>query len=109
MATDAASNADTIVLIHGLWLTPLCWEKWVDHYKSKGFNVLAPSWPGMEGEHFVQKVSLAVEVMHARSIGPYSQVTEGGVINFVEWYCHTIENELGGKPAAPPMLVAVAS
>jgi len=31
MATDAASNADTIVLIHGLWLTPLCWEKWVDH------------------------------------------------------------------------------
>jgi pimeloyl-ACP methyl ester carboxylesterase len=50
MATDAASNADTIVLIHGLWLTPLCWEKWVDHYQSKGFNVLAPSWPGMEGE-----------------------------------------------------------
>ena len=41
--------------------------------------------------------------------GPYSQVTEGGVINFVEWYCHTIENELGGKSAAPPMLVAVAS
>lgn len=50
MATDAASNADTIVLIHGLWLTPLCWEKWVDHYQSKGFNVVAPSWPGMEGE-----------------------------------------------------------
>ena len=50
MATDAASNADTIVLIHGLWLTPLCWEKWVDHYQTKGFNVLAPSWPGMEGE-----------------------------------------------------------
>ncbi len=50
MATDAASSADTIVLIHGLWLTPLCWENWVDHYKSKGFNVLAPSWPGMEGD-----------------------------------------------------------
>jgi alpha-beta hydrolase superfamily lysophospholipase len=50
MATDAASSADTIVLIHGLWLTPLSWEKWIDHYKSKGFNVLAPAWPGMEGD-----------------------------------------------------------
>ena len=41
--------------------------------------------------------------------GPYSQVSEGGVINFVEWYCHTIENELGGKAMRPPTLVAVAS
>jgi len=50
MPTEAASSADTIVLIHGLWLTPLSWEKWIDHYKSKGFNVLAPAWPGMEGD-----------------------------------------------------------
>jgi Rieske 2Fe-2S family protein len=41
--------------------------------------------------------------------GPYSHLTEGGVINFVEWYCHTIEREFGEKTAPPPMLVAVAS
>src|SRR5437764_12349421 len=41
---------DTIVLVHGLWLNPLSWEKWSEHYKAKGFNVLAPAWPGMEGE-----------------------------------------------------------
>jgi Rieske 2Fe-2S family protein len=41
--------------------------------------------------------------------GPYSHLTEGGVINFVEWYCHTIERELGEQKAPPPMLVAVAS
>jgi hypothetical protein len=23
---------DTIVLIHGLWMTPLSWEHWVGHY-----------------------------------------------------------------------------
>jgi pimeloyl-ACP methyl ester carboxylesterase len=40
---------DTIVLIHGLWMTPLSWEHWSDRYKSRGYNVLAPSWPGMEG------------------------------------------------------------
>ena len=50
MATDGANAPDTIVLVHGLWLTPLSWEKWIDHYKSKDYNVLAPAWPGMEGD-----------------------------------------------------------
>src|SRR6266704_1924880 len=49
MATDA-NAPDTIVLIHGLWLTPFSWEKWIDRYKSKGYNVIAPAWPGMEGD-----------------------------------------------------------
>ncbi|MEV4626956.1 alpha/beta fold hydrolase [Micromonospora sp. NPDC049523] len=44
------SSADTIVLIHGLWMTPRSWEQWVDHYSRAGFRVLAPAWPGMEGE-----------------------------------------------------------
>ena len=37
---------DTIVLIHGLWLTARSWEHWAERYKSRGYNVLAPSWPG---------------------------------------------------------------
>jgi pimeloyl-ACP methyl ester carboxylesterase len=41
---------DTIVLVHGLWLTPRSWERWVDRYTSRGYRVLAPAWPGMEGE-----------------------------------------------------------
>ena len=27
---------DTIVLIHGLWMTPRSWEKWVERYEGKG-------------------------------------------------------------------------
>lgn len=38
-----------IVLIHGLWMTPLSWEKWVDRYTQNGHLVIAPSWPGFEG------------------------------------------------------------
>jgi non-heme chloroperoxidase len=49
-ATADPTGTDTIVLVHGLWLTPLSWEKWIDRYKSRGYNVLAPAWPGMEGE-----------------------------------------------------------
>jgi pimeloyl-ACP methyl ester carboxylesterase len=40
----------TIVLIHGLWLTPRSWERWSERYEDLGYRVLAPSWPGMESE-----------------------------------------------------------
>jgi len=41
---------DTIVLIHGFWVTPRSWEHWVEHYQSRGFQVLAPAYPGFEVE-----------------------------------------------------------
>ena len=48
---DAAPAAPkpTIVLVHGLWLTPLSWEGWQQRFESKGYTVLAPAWPGLEG------------------------------------------------------------
>jgi alpha-beta hydrolase superfamily lysophospholipase len=39
--------ADTVVLIHGLYLTPLSWEHWVSHYEKRGFTVVTPSYPGI--------------------------------------------------------------
>jgi len=47
---DPTRPAGTIVLIHGLWLTPRGWEHWVDRYSKLGYEVLAPAWPGMEVE-----------------------------------------------------------
>ena len=45
------SNApDTIVLIHGFWVTPRSWEDWITHYEAKGYTVLAPAYPGFEVE-----------------------------------------------------------
>ena len=41
---------DTIVLIHGLWMTARSWEHWVPHYEKRGFRVLTPTYPGMEVE-----------------------------------------------------------
>ncbi|MGH1564282.1 alpha/beta hydrolase [Mumia sp. DW29H23] len=41
---------DTIVLVHGLWMTPRSWEGWVDYYGAKGFTVLTPGYPGFEIE-----------------------------------------------------------
>ena len=39
------SGPDTIVLIHGLWMTPLSWEKWIERFEARGYKVIAPSWP----------------------------------------------------------------
>jgi pimeloyl-ACP methyl ester carboxylesterase len=41
---------DTIVLIHGFWVTPRSWEDWIAHYEAKGFRVVAPAYPGFEVE-----------------------------------------------------------
>jgi pimeloyl-ACP methyl ester carboxylesterase len=48
--TADTTNANTIVLIHGLWVTPRSWEKWVEHYEERGYRVLAPAYPGLEAE-----------------------------------------------------------
>jgi pimeloyl-ACP methyl ester carboxylesterase len=48
--TANPTTPDTIVLIHGLWMTPLSWEHWVDRYTSRGYTVHAPAWPGMDGD-----------------------------------------------------------
>src|ERR1700748_3618452 len=43
--------SDTVVLIHGLWMTPFAWEHWVERYEARGFTVLTPGYPGIgQGE-----------------------------------------------------------
>jgi pimeloyl-ACP methyl ester carboxylesterase len=43
------ARPDTIVFIHGLWMTALSWEHWTARYTARGFRVIAESWPGMDG------------------------------------------------------------
>jgi pimeloyl-ACP methyl ester carboxylesterase len=45
-----SQSPDTILFIHGLWLTPRSWEDFAARYESRGYRVLAPGWPGTEGE-----------------------------------------------------------
>lgn len=48
--TGNGTTPDTIVLIHGLWMTPRSWEEWVPYYEGKGYRVLTPTYPGFEVE-----------------------------------------------------------
>jgi pimeloyl-ACP methyl ester carboxylesterase len=48
MTMTQPARPDTVVLIHGLWMTPLSWEHWIERYRGRGYRVLAPAWPGMD-------------------------------------------------------------
>jgi pimeloyl-ACP methyl ester carboxylesterase len=34
---------DTIVLVHGFWVTARSWENWITRYEAQGYRVLAPA------------------------------------------------------------------
>ncbi|TBN56098.1 alpha/beta hydrolase [Glaciihabitans arcticus] len=38
----------TIVLIHGLWMTPSSWDTWAERYRAAGHTVVVPGWPGID-------------------------------------------------------------
>jgi pimeloyl-ACP methyl ester carboxylesterase len=44
------ASPDTIVLIHGFWVTPRSWEHWKSRFESRGYTVLTPGYPGFEVE-----------------------------------------------------------
>ncbi len=40
----------TIVLIHGLWMTPKSWDGWKARYEAAGYSVVVPAWPGVSDD-----------------------------------------------------------
>lgn len=38
----------TIVFLHGAWVTPECWGPFRGYFEEKGFQTLAPAWPGKD-------------------------------------------------------------
>src|SRR5918999_5263745 len=78
---------DTIVLVHGFWVTPRSWEDWIAHYESKGYRVLAPAYPGFEVE---------VEALNADPT-PIEKVTVPQIVE-------RLESVIGGGDR-PPILM----
>jgi pimeloyl-ACP methyl ester carboxylesterase len=78
---NSTSKPDTIVLIHGLWMTPRSFENWVEHFKKRGYQVLAPAYPGLEGE---------VEELR-RDPSPIERLTINGVAHHYETIIRKLE------------------
>src|SRR5262245_41032694 len=76
--TEQPTNALPIVLIHGLWMTPRSWDRWVQHYRAKGHEVVAPAYPGfeIEVEALREKPEIIAEVTVPATIDHLSEVVE---------------------------------
>ncbi|NYV76760.1 alpha/beta hydrolase [Streptomyces sp. UH6] len=81
------STPDTVVLIHGFWVTPRSWEHWIDHYEKRGYRVLAPAYPGFEGE---------VEALNADP-APIEKVTVDQIVGSLETLVRGLDR--------PPVLI----
>ena len=81
------ANPNTIVLVHGFWVTPRSWEHWIPHYEAKGYRVLAPAYPGFEVE---------VEALNADPT-PVERLTVPAIIAHLE--------SIVGALDAPPILM----
>ena len=46
------ASKGTIVLIHGLWLTPKSWAPWKARYERAGYTVVVPAFPGISDDGF---------------------------------------------------------
>lgn len=44
-----AKRSHTVVLIHGMWMTPQSWDPWRDHLAARGLDVMVPAWPLHDG------------------------------------------------------------
>jgi pimeloyl-ACP methyl ester carboxylesterase len=75
---------DTIVLVHGFWVTPRSWEEWIAHYEKAGYRVVAPTYPGFEVE---------VEALNADP-APIETVTVPAIIEH-------LEDVIGGLDSPP--------
>ena len=78
---------DTIVLVHGFWVTPRSWENWKARYEARGFRVLTPTYPGFEVE---------VEALNADPT-PIAEVTLPQIVDHMA--------EVVGALETPPVLI----
>jgi len=86
MSMDS-TTPDTIVLIHGFWVTPRAWEHWIERYEQAGYHVIAPAYPGFEVE---------VEALN-QDTSPIEALTVPAVVEHLE--------AVVGELESPPILI----
>jgi pimeloyl-ACP methyl ester carboxylesterase len=84
---------DTVVLVHGFWVTPLSWEKWVERYEGRGYRVLTPTYPGFEvGVEALREDPSPIEALTLPAVVEYI----GGIIAELERPPIIIGHSAGG-------------
>ena len=79
----STSAPDSIVLIHGFWVTPRSWEHWKTRYEAQGFTVHTPAYPGFEVE---------VEALRADP-KPIADLTIEAIVTHLEQFLDTLDSK----------------
>jgi pimeloyl-ACP methyl ester carboxylesterase len=74
-----SSGKTPVVFVHGLWLLPSSWDRWVDVFEEAGYAAVAPGWP--DDPDTVAEAKASPEVFARKTIGQVAdhqqQVVEG--------------------------------
>lgn len=62
-----ASGRTPIVFVHGLWLLPMSWDRWRQHFEAAGFSTIAPGWP--DDPNTVDAANANPEVFAHKTVG----------------------------------------
>jgi non-heme chloroperoxidase len=70
-----ASGRTPVVFIHGLWLLPSSWDRWVTLFEEAGYIGVAPGWP--DDPETVGEAKEHPEVFAGKSVGQVADYMEG--------------------------------
>jgi non-heme chloroperoxidase len=80
-----ASGLTPVAFVHGLWLLPNSWDRWVTMFEEAGFAAVTPGWP--DDPETVEEAKAHPEVFAHKSVG---QIAD---------YVDAIVSRLDKKPA----------
>ncbi|MFJ6703063.1 MULTISPECIES: alpha/beta hydrolase [unclassified Streptomyces] len=61
------SGRTPVVFVHGLWLLPSSWDRWVEHFDRAGYAALSLSWP--DDPETVAEANSHPEVFAGKTVG----------------------------------------
>jgi non-heme chloroperoxidase len=62
-----ATGLRPVVFVHGLWLLPSSWERWVTLFEEAGYTALTPGWP--DDPDTVEEANAHPEVFAHKTVG----------------------------------------
>lgn len=74
-----ASGRPPVVFVHGLWLLPNSWDRWLAYFQNAGYAAIAPGWP--DDPQTVDQARATPETFARKSIGEiadhYEEIIRG--------------------------------
>ena len=89
-----SSGKTPVVFIHGLWLLPSSWDRWVTLFEDAGYAAVTAGWP--DDPETVEEANANPEVFAHKKVGMTADHIAGGVIASLDKKPAIIGHSIGG-------------